>query len=172
MIVKWNNNIVEYKFNFFLFFFQNATNPSFFFLNVGLCQKKKKKKTEHATYDIRDSYYKPVAPALCWCNPPPGSAPSHRAGLEPGFPAREAGALTRNAKGQSQSLERLFLRSGEWGLHTAFTGIHICYMDIPQRVLTHHLSDEPPEWVHIAFRLKTGSALIAVWKRTASCSTF
>ncbi len=21
---------------------------------------------EHATYDIRDSYYKPVAPALCW----------------------------------------------------------------------------------------------------------
>ncbi len=25
---------------------------------------------------------------------------------------------------------------------------------------------------HIAFRLKTGSALIAVWKRTASCSTF
>ncbi len=25
---------------------------------------------------------------------------------------------------------------------------------------------------YIAFRLKTGSALIAVWKRTASCSTF
>ncbi len=34
-------------------------------------------------------------------NPPPGSAASHRAGLEPGFPAREAGALTRNAKGYS-----------------------------------------------------------------------
>ncbi len=80
-----------------LFFFQNATNPSFFFfLNLGLCLKKKKKKREHATYDIRDSYYKPVAPALCWCNPP---APSHRTGLEPGLPVREAGALTRNAKG-------------------------------------------------------------------------
>ncbi len=45
-------------------------------------------------------YYKPIAPALCWCNRP-GSAPSHRAGLEPGFPAREAGALTRNAKDYS-----------------------------------------------------------------------
>ncbi len=32
-----------------------------FFFNVGLCLKKKR---EHATYDIRDSYYKPVAPAL------------------------------------------------------------------------------------------------------------
>ncbi len=28
-------------------------------------------------------------------------APSHRAGLEPGFLAREAGALPRNAKGYS-----------------------------------------------------------------------
>ncbi len=69
-------------------FFQNATNPSFF-----LCWFMSLKKREHATYDIRDSYYKPVAPALCWCNPP-GSAPSHQTGLEPGFPAREAGALT------------------------------------------------------------------------------
>ncbi len=36
-----------------------------------------------------------------------------RAGREPGIPAREAGALTRNAKGYSllrHSLERLFLR--------------------------------------------------------------
>ncbi len=44
----------------------------------------------------------------------------------PRFRCREAGALTRNAKGNSP-LERLFLRSGEWGLHTALTGIHICY---------------------------------------------
>ncbi len=64
---------------------------------VYVLKKKQKNKREHETYDIRDSYYKPVAPALCWCNPP-GSAPSHRAGLEPGFQAREAGALTRNAK--------------------------------------------------------------------------
>ncbi len=31
------------------------------------------------------------------CNPP-GSAPSHRAGLEPGMPAWEAGALPRRLK--------------------------------------------------------------------------
>ncbi len=37
-----------------------------------------------------------------------------RAGLEPGFPAREAGALTR-------------LQPLASGLHTALTGIHICY---------------------------------------------
>ncbi len=226
MIVKLNNNIVDYKFKVFFVVVVKRYKSIlfFFFLNVGLCLKKK---SEHATYDIRDSYYKPVAPALCWCNPP-GSAPSHRAGLEPGFPVRDAGALTRNAKGYSlerQSLERLFLRSGEWGLHTALTSIHICYIDIPQGVLTRHLrtfffflsslrflppgvgltgSSRPSnvllefkalilktehkqtlqsierlhrtnsDWSrgHIAFRLKTGSALIAVWKRTASCSTF
>ncbi len=76
------------------FFFKTLQIHPFFFLNVGLCQKKK----ENMQHDIRDSYYKPVAPALCWYNPP-GSAPSHRAGLEPGFPAREVGALTTNAKG-------------------------------------------------------------------------
>ncbi len=79
MIVKWNNNIVDYKFKVLFLFFQNATNPSFFFFKCWFMSKKR----EHATYDIRDSYYKPVAPALCWCNLP-GSAPSHRAGLEPG----------------------------------------------------------------------------------------
>ncbi len=50
-----------------------------------------------------------------------------RSGFEPGIPVREASALTRNAKGCSllrQSLERLFLRSGERGLHIALTGIH------------------------------------------------
>ncbi len=31
-----------------------------------------------------------------------------------------------------QPLERLFLRSGEWGLHTALTGIHICYIHPPK----------------------------------------
>ncbi len=43
------------------------------------------------------------------CNPPPG--PHHpnwfllRAGLEPGIPAREAGALTRNAKARGPLFE-------------------------------------------------------------------
>ncbi len=51
--------------SFFFFFF--CYKSILFFLNVGLCQQKKR---EHATYDIRDSYYKPVTPALCLCNPP------------------------------------------------------------------------------------------------------
>ncbi len=97
MIVKWNNNIVDYKCKVFFLFFLCYKSILFFMLVYVL------KKKEHATYDIRDSYYKPVAPALCWCNPP-ASAPSHRAGLEPGFPARDAGSLTRNAK--VYSLER------------------------------------------------------------------
>ncbi len=71
MIVKWNSNIVDYKctFFFFFFFFTLQIHP-FFFLCWFMSKKKKKKKREHATYDIRDSYYKPVTPALCWCNPP------------------------------------------------------------------------------------------------------
>ncbi len=32
---------------------------------------------------------------------PPGSTPSHRAGLEPGTPAQEAGRSTKEAKGYS-----------------------------------------------------------------------
>ncbi len=68
MIVKWNNNIVDYKFKVFLFiFFTLQIHPFFFFF---LCWFMSKKKREHATYDIRESYCKPVAPALCWCNPP------------------------------------------------------------------------------------------------------
>ncbi len=147
-----------------------------------------------------------------------------------GSRTRVSGAEGRRSNKEHQRL-RLFLRSGEWGLHTAFTGIHISYIDIPQWVLTRHLrtfffccflwfslsslrflppgvgltgSSRPSkvllefkalilktehkqtlqsierlhrtnsDWSrgHIAFRLKTGSALIAVWKRTASCSTF
>ncbi len=88
-------SIINAKFFFFFFFFLRYKSILFFMLVYVL-----KKKREHATYDIRDSYYKPVAPALCWCNPP-GSAPSHRTGLEPGFLVRDVGALTRNAKGYS-----------------------------------------------------------------------
>ncbi len=36
----------------------------------------------------------------------PGSAPSHRAGLEPGIPAREAGALPRRLKATAPSVSR------------------------------------------------------------------
>ncbi len=78
---------------FFVFFY--ATNPSFFFMLVYVLKKKKR---EHAAYDIRDSYYKNRSHQPCV---DVTSAPSHRAGLEPGFPVRDAGALTRNAKGYS-----------------------------------------------------------------------
>ncbi len=37
---------------------------------------------------------------------PSGSAPSHRAGLEPGIPAREAGALPRRLKAIDSSVSR------------------------------------------------------------------
>ncbi len=41
----------------------------------------------------------------CMCNPP-GSAPSHRAGLKPGMPAREAGALPRRLKATASNVSR------------------------------------------------------------------
>ncbi len=37
---------------------------------------------------------------------PPGSAPSHRVGLEPGMLAREAGALPRSLKATASSVSR------------------------------------------------------------------
>ncbi len=40
MIVKWNNNIVDYKCKVFFFFFFYATNPSFFFMLVYVLKKK------------------------------------------------------------------------------------------------------------------------------------
>ncbi len=69
---------------------------------VYVLKKKKKKKKEDmqhmtsGTHTINWSHQPCVD-----VTPPPGSAPSHRPGLEPGFPAREAGALTKNAKGYS-----------------------------------------------------------------------
>ncbi len=39
----------------------------------------------------------------CECNPP-GSAPSHRAGLEPGILTREAGAIPRMLKATASSV--------------------------------------------------------------------
>ncbi len=130
MIVKWNNNIVDYKCKvFFIFFSKRYKSFLFFFFYVGL--SKKKKKREHATHDIRDSYYKPIALALCWCNPP---GPHHHT-------------------------ERV-------SKHHLYWYTHLLHWHPTVGI------NAPPEWVHIAFRLKTGSALIAVWKRTASCSTF
>ncbi len=90
MIVKLNNNIVDYKFQVF-FFFQNATNPSFFFFNVGLCLKKKENMQHMRT----------GTHTVNWSHQPCVDVTPPRASLEPGFLAWEAGALTRNAKGYS-----------------------------------------------------------------------
>ncbi len=155
MIVKWNNNI-------YLFFL--CYKSILFFFYVGLCQQQKKR-----TYDIRDSYYKPVAPALCWCNSP-GSTPSHRAGLEPGFPAREAGRSNKERQRLqplvSVARAPLFEVRRVRFTHSPYWHTHLLHWHPTVGI------NAPPEWGHIAFRLKTGSALIAVWKGTASCSTF
>ncbi len=96
MIVKWNNNIVDYKCNY-NFFVQNATNPSFFFFMLVYVLKKPKKNMQHmtsGTHTINRSHQPCV-------DVTPPSLHHHAEGLEPGFPVREAGALTRNAKGYS-----------------------------------------------------------------------
>ncbi len=80
------------------FFFFNTTNPSFFFMLVYVFKKKKNENMQHmtsGTHTINQSHQP------CVDVTPPGSAPTHQAGLEPGFPARDAGAVTRNAKGYS-----------------------------------------------------------------------
>ncbi len=63
---------------------------------------------------------------LCTCNNPPGSTPPQLVLAPSGSRTRDSGAGggRSNKEHQRQSLERLFLRSGEWGLHTALTGIH------------------------------------------------
>ncbi len=84
--------------SFLVFFFKTLQIHPFFY--VGLCLKKKKKKEnmQHmtsGTHTINRSHQS------CVDVTPPGSAPSHQTGFEPGFPVRDAGALTRNAKGYS-----------------------------------------------------------------------
>ncbi len=83
---------------------------------------------------------------------PPGSAPSHRAGLEPGMPAREAGALPRRLKATASSKIRLifevrgvrFTHSPYW--HTSVTHSQhelwwISLLTVVCSVLHHHQSD-------------------------------
>ncbi len=133
MIVKWNNNIVDYKCKvFFFFFFTLQIHP--FFMLVYVLKKRIKRKREHATYVIRDSYYKPVAPALCWCNPPrsPPVIPAIT-------PSRSRTRVSSAGGGRSNKERQRLQPLASIGLHTTFTGIHICYTDIPQWVLTRHL---------------------------------
>ncbi len=111
----------------FFFFFQNATNPSFFF-NVGLCLKKKKENMQHmtsGTHNINRSHQPcvDVIPPRVHTITPNGSR------------TRVSGAGCGRSNKKRQRLQPLV----SIGLHTTFTGIHICYIDNPQWVLTRHL---------------------------------
>ncbi len=44
--------------------------------------------------------------------------------LEKSRDSGAGGGRSNKVRQRLQPLERLFLRSGEWGLHTALTGIH------------------------------------------------
>ncbi len=102
MIVKWINNIVDYKCKVIIFFFSKRYKSILFFMLVYVLKK-----------DISNGSQTRVSGA--------------------------GGGCSNKEHHRLQGLERLFLRSGEWGLHTAFTGIHICYIDILQWVLMRHL---------------------------------
>ncbi len=103
MIVIWNNNIVDYKCKGFFFFF------------LMLVYVLKKKRREHATYDIRDSYYKPVAPALCWCNPPGPHHHTERVS-NPGFRCGRQAHLQGTPKATASSVNR-FTHHLYWYTH-------------------------------------------------------
>ncbi len=64
-------------------------------------KKKKKKKKENMQHMIGGTHTINRSHQPCIDVTPPGPHHHNRAGLEPGFPAWEAGALTRNAKGYS-----------------------------------------------------------------------
>ncbi len=62
---------------------------------------------------------------VCICNPPQhGSAPTHRAGREPGIPAREAGALIQSDL-QLHSLKSAITTTQKLGLRNKL--IHFIY---------------------------------------------
>ncbi len=99
--------------NYFYFIFFKTLQIHPFFFYVGLCQKKKKR-----TCNIwhQGLIHKPVAPALCWCNPP-GSTPSP-SGSRTGLPVREAGALTGTPKATASSVRRVrFTHRLYWHTH-------------------------------------------------------
>ncbi len=130
MIVKWNNNIVDYKCNINVaFFFLNATNPSFFFMLVYVLKKKKKKREnmQHmtsGTHTINRSHQPCVD-----VTPPDPHHHTERVS-NPGFRCGRQALQQGTAKATASSVNRL---------NSTFTGIHICYIDIPQWVLTRHL---------------------------------
>ncbi len=107
------------------FVFQNATNPSFFFKLVYVF--KKKENMQHmtsGTHTINRSHQPcvDVTPRVLTITPS-------------GSRTRVSGAGCGCSNKERQRLQPL----ASIGLHTTFTGIHICYIDILQWVLTRHL---------------------------------
>ncbi len=127
MIVKWNNNIVDYKSKVFFFFFKRYKSILFFML-VYVLKKEKKKEKENmqhmtsGTYTINRSHQPCVDVTRLHHHTERVSNPGFRCGMRAlyqGTPKATASSVNR--------------------LNTTFTGIHICYIDIPQWVLTRHL---------------------------------
>ncbi len=72
---------------------------------------------------------------------PPGSAPSHRAGLEPGIPAREAGALPRRLKAKplaSVARAPLFEVRRVRFTHRPYWHTHLLHMHVKIKISEPH----------------------------------
>ncbi len=113
--------------SFFFFFFLRYKSILFFFMLVYVLKKKKKKKEnmQHmtsGTHTINRSHQP------CVDVTPLGPHHHTKRVSNPGF---RCGSSNK----ERQRLQPL----ASIGLHTTITGIHICYIDIPQWVLTRHL---------------------------------
>ncbi len=125
MIVKWNNNIVDYKCKVFYLFFKTLQIHPFFFMLVYVLKKRKKKREnmQHMTSGthIINRSHQPcvdVTPRVHTITPS-------------GSRTRVSGAGGGRSNKERQRLQPL--------ASIGYTAIHICYIDIPQWVLTRHL---------------------------------
>ncbi len=124
MIVKWNNNIVDYKCKVFFCFFLLQIHPFFIFMLVYVLKKENMQHMTSGTHTINQSHQ----PCVDVTQPARTITPN-------GSRTRVSGAGGGRSNKERQRLQPL----ASIGLHTTFTGIHICYIDIPQWVLTRHL---------------------------------
>ncbi len=103
---------------FFFFFFTLQIHPFFY---VALCLKKK----ENMQHMISGTHTINRSHQPCVDVTPP--CPHHHTRV-----SSTGGGCSNKERQRLQPLASI-------GLHTTFTGIHICYIDIPQWVLTRHL---------------------------------
>ncbi len=217
MIVKWNNNIVDYKFKVFFF---SKRYKSILFFYVGLCleknKKNKKENMQHMTSGTINRSHQPCVDVT-----PPG--PHHHTERVSTRVSGTGGGRSNKERQRLQpqlvSVEVRFTHRLYWHTHllhwhptvginappewrTFFfccflwfslsslrflpPGVGLTGSSRPSKVFEDwaqtnaskrrhvglHRTNSDWSRGYIAFRLKTGSALIAVWKGTASCSTF